>query len=150
MATVTRDHISTLPCLKEELGREGISLSPYFCEIAYAKNHERRDPAYQRHAEETIAAMGGRVGYLLNVHARGAAQGPWGVGDLGAMDNWKAASASGAGVALNLARGHDAAVVYCHDSLYALASDLPYRTRGYPTTVALRGGPIVHVRAARQ
>ena len=121
VATVTRGHLGTLPRLQEELRREGISLTPYFCEIAYAREHERRDPAYQRQAEEAIARMGGRLEYLLNFSQGELPRASWGVGDLGGLENWKVACASGAATALNLARYHDLTIVYAHDSLYALA-----------------------------
>ncbi|MBI4321332.1 MAG: glycosyltransferase family 4 protein [Chloroflexi bacterium] len=121
VATVTRGHLAALPQLKQELLRHGIAITPYFAEIAYLKSHERRDPTFQKHAEDAVRAMGGRVEYLVNYSEGYLPRAPWGVPDIGTMDNWKAASASGANVALNIARQHDTAVVYCHDSIYALA-----------------------------
>nr|MDA8218552.1 glycosyltransferase family 4 protein [Dehalococcoidales bacterium] len=121
VATVTRGHLSTLPRMREELSREGISLTPYFCEIAYAPDHERRDPQYQQLAEAAISRMGGRFEYLINYTEGYLPKAPWGVGDLGSMENWKVACASGATAALNFARQHELTIVYCHDSLYALA-----------------------------
>lgn len=121
VATVTRGHLGAMPRLKEELAREGVSLTPYFAEIAYAKGHARRDPQFQKHAEEQIARMGGRFEYLVNFTQGYLPSAPWGVADIGDIENWKACSASGAAVALNIARGHQVAVAYCHDSLFALA-----------------------------
>jgi glycosyltransferase involved in cell wall biosynthesis len=37
------------------------------------------------------------------------------------MDNWKTACASGAAIAMNIGRAHQRTLVYCHDSLFALA-----------------------------
>ncbi len=121
VATVTRGHLAAMPKLKEELAKEGISLTPYFAEIAYAKSHERRDPKFQQYAEEQIAKMGGRFEYLVNFSQGYLPSAPWGVADIGDIENWKACSASGAAVALNMARRHQVAVAYCHDSLFALA-----------------------------
>ncbi|MFQ6059311.1 MAG: glycosyltransferase family 4 protein [Anaerolineae bacterium] len=121
VATVTRGHLGALPQLRRELGEHGVRLTPYFAEIAYAPDHERRDPSYQRQAEEMVAAMGGEIEYLVNFTQGHLPRAPWGVGDLGGMENWKAAAASGAAVALNWARRHERAVIYCHDSLFALA-----------------------------
>lgn len=121
VATVTRGHLGALPRLRQVLGEQGIKLTPYFAEIAYAADHERRDRAFQRHAEETVAAMGGRIAYLVNLTQGYLPRAPWGVGDLGGMENWKVACASGAAEALNVARQHEMTVVYGHDSLFALA-----------------------------
>ncbi|MDA8189469.1 MAG: glycosyltransferase family 4 protein [Dehalococcoidales bacterium] len=121
VATVTRGHLAALPKLKEELAREGINLTPYFAEIAYAREHERRDPQFQKHAEDEIARMGGQFAYLVNFTRGYLPSAPWGVADIGDIENWKASSASGAAVALNFARRHQVSVAYCHDSLFALA-----------------------------
>jgi len=98
-----------------------VRLTPYFAEIAYAPDHERRDPDHQREAEETVASLGGEIHYLVNFTQGRLPRAAWGVGDLGELENWKAASASGAAVALNWARRHQRAVIYAHDSLFALA-----------------------------
>jgi len=121
VATVTRGHLGAMPRLKETLGEVNVRLTPYFLDIAYAKNHERRDLTFQQKAEEEVRKLGGRIEYLVNYSEGYLPKAPWGVPDLGSMENWKAASASGAAIALNIARGHDLSVVYCHDSLYALA-----------------------------
>ncbi|MCL5959419.1 MAG: glycosyltransferase family 4 protein [Chloroflexi bacterium] len=121
VASVTRGHLGAMPRLQEELGKSGIKLTPYFLEIAYAKNHERRDPAFQKKAEEEVKKLGGKIEYLVNFSEGYLPKAPWGVGDLGAMDNWKTASAAGAAIALNIAQHHDLSVIYCHDSLFALA-----------------------------
>jgi len=121
VATVLRGHLGALPRLRGELARHHIHITPYFAEIAYAANHERRDPLYQAQAEKQVWSMGGDIAYLVNFTQGYLPKAPWGVGDLGGMENWKAACASGAAVALNFARRHQAAVVYCHDSLFALA-----------------------------
>jgi glycosyltransferase involved in cell wall biosynthesis len=121
VATVTRGHIAALPAIKEELEKHSIKLTPYFAEIAYAQDHERRDPAYQQQAIQKIEAMGGRFEFLVNFSQGYLPRAPWGVGDLGAMDNWKTACASGASAALNIGRAHQRSIVYCHDSLFALA-----------------------------
>ena len=121
VATVTRGHLAAIPRLQEEMGKQGIHLTPYFLEIAYAKNHERRDPVFQRKAEEEVKRLGGKVEYLVNYTEGLLPKAPMGVPDLGLMDNWKTASASGAAIALNIGRSHDMSVIYCHDSIFALA-----------------------------
>lgn len=121
VATVTRGHLGAMPQLQEALGKVNVRLTPYFLEIAYARTHERRDPKFQRRAEDEVKKLGGRVEYLVNYSEGYLPKAPWGVPDLGLMENWKAASASGAAIALNIARKHDLSVIYCHDSLYALA-----------------------------
>ncbi|MGQ9674553.1 MAG: glycosyltransferase family 4 protein [Chloroflexota bacterium] len=121
VATVTRGHLAALPGLQEELAKHSIRITPYFAEIAYAAEHERRDPEYQRQATEAILAMGGRLEFLVNFTQGYLPRAPWGVGDLGSMENWKVASGSGAAAALSLGRAHQRSLVYCHDSLFALA-----------------------------
>ncbi len=121
VATVTRGHLSALPSIQEELQKHSIRITPYFAEIAYAPNHERRDPGYLERAVSTIQQMGGRLELLINRTQGYVPSAPWGVSDLGTIENWTAASASGAAVALNLGRAHQRSVVYCHDSLFALA-----------------------------
>lgn len=121
VATVTRGHLAALPSIQEELERQSIRITPYFADIAYAPNHERRDPAYFERAVRRIQEMGGRLELLVNRTRGYVPSAPWGVSDLGTIENWTAASASGAAVALNLGRAHQRSVVYCHDSLFALA-----------------------------
>jgi len=121
VATVVRGHLGALPRLQRELARRGIRLTPYFAEIAYAPDHERRDPGHQEEVEKAVASLGGEVQYLVNFTRGRLPKAAWGVGDLGELENWKAASASGAAVALNWARRHQRAVIYAHDSLFALA-----------------------------
>jgi len=110
-----------LKVLKDKLKRHGIKLTPYFCEIAYAQDHERRDKPYETYAAETIREMGGEIIFLANFTKGYLPKASWGVGDLGGIENWKVAGASGASAALNLARKHQAGVIYCHDSLYSFA-----------------------------
>ena len=121
VATVTRGHLGALPRLRGALAGEGVRLTPYFAEIAYRPDHPRHDPTYRRHAEALLAEMGGGLEYLVN-YSEGLVPGAvWGVGDIGTIENWRAASASGAAVALNFARRHTAALIYGHDLVFALA-----------------------------
>ncbi|HDN80928.1 MAG TPA: hypothetical protein ENG33_10745, partial [Chloroflexi bacterium] len=121
MATVIRGHLGAMPRLQQEFAKRGVKLTPYFAEIAYAPDHQRRDPAYQKEAEKLIASLGGEVQFLVNFTRGHLPKAAWGVSDLGELENWKAASASGAAIALNWARRHQRAVIYAHDSLFALA-----------------------------
>ncbi|HEY8476059.1 MAG TPA: glycosyltransferase family 4 protein [Chloroflexota bacterium] len=121
VATVTRGHIGALPMVKRELEQQGLRLTPYFAEIATLPEHERADPSYEQRAVREIHAMGGEVGFLVNYTRGMEPTSTWGVPALGELENWKAACASGAAVALNWARRHEMAVVFCHDSLFALA-----------------------------
>jgi glycosyltransferase involved in cell wall biosynthesis len=121
VCSVTRGHLDALARLRDRLSAAGLTITPYFLEIAYRDDHPRRDRAYEKHAVESVEAMGGQVKRLVNLSTGGVPKGAWGEADLGTVENWKAASASGAAEALNAARHHDAAVVYCHDSLFSLA-----------------------------
>lgn len=122
VCTVTRGHLEALAGLQEKLRRRKIRLTPYFLEIAYAPDHPRRDPRYEAYARQKVAALGGEVAYLTNYSVGDEPFTKWGVKDLGPVENWKHACASGAALALNYARRHQAAVLYCHDCVYALAS----------------------------
>ncbi len=121
VCSVTRGHLAALAKLHDRLSDLGLHITPYFLEIGYRDDHPRRDGAYEKQALETVEAMGGEVKRLVNLTPGGVPKGAWGEADLGTVENWKAASASGAAEALNIARRHDAALVYCHDSLFSLA-----------------------------
>jgi len=121
VCSVTRGHLDALEILKRKFSKYKINLVPYFCEIAYAKDHERRDTDYEDYARKKISAMGGEVVLLTNFTQGYLPKAPWGVGDLGTTENWKAAGASGASAALNIAFRHKASIIYCHDSLYSFA-----------------------------
>ncbi|MBI2864557.1 MAG: glycosyltransferase family 4 protein [Chloroflexi bacterium] len=121
VASVIRGHLGALPQIHARLAQEGIRVTPYFAEIAYSADHERRDPKFQAQAEAAISSMGGRFEYLVNYSPGELPRGPWGVPDLGTIDNWKTASASGAAFALNVARRHEVTVMYGHDTIFALA-----------------------------
>ncbi|MBC7186018.1 MAG: glycosyltransferase family 4 protein [Calditrichaeota bacterium] len=122
VCTVTRGHLEALGRLQDTLRRRGIRITPYFLEIAYAPDHPRRDRRYEEYARQKVAAMGGEVAYLTNYSVGDEPFTKWGVKDLGPVENWKHACASGTALALNFARRHQAAVLYCHDCVYALAS----------------------------
>ncbi|MCR4437616.1 MAG: glycosyltransferase family 4 protein [bacterium] len=122
VCTVTRGHLEALGRLQDKLRRRAIRVTPYFLEIAYAPDHPRRDRRYEEYARQKAAAMGGEVAYLTNYSVGDEPFTKWGVKDLGPVENWKHACASGAALALNFARRHQAAVLYCHDCVYALAS----------------------------
>ncbi len=121
VCSVTRGHLDALARLRDRLSDAGLTITPYFLEIAYREDHPRRDDAYEKRAIKNVETMGGEVRRLVNLSTGGVPKGAWGEADLGTVENWKAASASGAAEALNVARRHAAAVVYCHDSLFSLA-----------------------------
>ncbi len=121
VCSVIRGHIEALKVLKNKLKVYGIEITPYFCEIAYAGDHERRDIAYEKYAKSIIEEMGGEIIYLTNFSRGYLPKASWGVGDLGGIENWKTAGASGASAALNITKKHQAGVIYCHDSLYSFA-----------------------------
>lgn len=122
VATVTRGHLRALPRVREALAEQRVSVTPYFAEIAYRQDHPRRDPAFEQQAVRLIESMGGRAHFLVNETIGLVPQAVWGVGDIGTLENWKVASAHGAGAALNFARQHAEAVIYCHDIVFALAA----------------------------
>ncbi len=122
VCTVTRGHMEALGNLQQKLRARGICLTPYFLEIAYAPDHPRRDRNYEEYARRKVAGMGGEVAYLTNYSIGDEPFTKWGVKDLGPVENWKHACASGAALALNYARRHEAAVIYCHDCVFALAA----------------------------
>lgn len=122
VATVTRGHLGAMPRLRDALAKEGVLLTPYFAEIAYRADHPRRDRKFEQEAVARLREMGGELAYLVNYSAGLVPQAVWGVADIGSLENWKVASAAGAAVALNFARGHQAAVIYCHDIVFALAA----------------------------
>ncbi|MDZ7394033.1 MAG: glycosyltransferase family 4 protein [candidate division KSB1 bacterium] len=122
VCTVTRGHLEALGNLRDKLRPRGVFLTPYFLEIAYAPDHPRRDPRYEEYARRKVADMGGEIAYLTNYSVGDEPFTKWGVKDLGPVENWKHACASGAALALNYARRHQAAVIYCHDCVYALAA----------------------------
>lgn len=121
VATVTRGHLHALPRVQRALAAEGIAVTPYFGEIAYRKDHPRRDIPFEREAVRLVREMGGDIGYLVNETPGLVPVAPWGVADLGTFENWEIASAAGAAVALNWARRHAEALIYCHDIVFAQA-----------------------------
>lgn len=122
VSSVIRGHLEALSILRPYLQRRGITVTPYVAEIAYNAEHPRRDPEYERYAVEKVRSLDGDVAYLTNTTWGQQPFTAWGEHDLGPVSMWKAACASGAAVALNFARRHRAAVVYCHDAMFALAS----------------------------
>ena len=122
VCTVTRGHLQALSTLKEHFRKNGIQITPYFAEIAYADDHPRRDKKFEEYAIKQIRQLGGDVAYLTNYSWGEEPFTTWGVADLGPVDKWKAACASAATVALNFAKKHQAAVIYCHDCVFALAA----------------------------
>jgi glycosyltransferase involved in cell wall biosynthesis len=121
VCTVTRGHLGALPRLQKRLRSHGLEVTPYFLEIRYRDDHPRRDRDHEEEATRALRDMGGEIRYLVNFTRGGIPKAAWGEGDLGTVENWKAAAASGAAQALNIAREHQAALVYCHDSLFSLA-----------------------------
>jgi len=122
VCTVTRGHLQALSILKKHFEKYNTRITPYFAEIGYEKNHPRRDRKFEEQSTRQIWEMGGDVAYLTNYSWGEEPHTAWGVADLGPVDKWKAACASAATVALNFARRHQAAVIYCHDCVYALAA----------------------------
>jgi len=122
VCTVTRGHLEALKSLQRHLKNFNVTLTPYFAEIGYAEDHPRRDKHYESYAVSSVKAMGGDVAYLTNYSWGEQPHTAWGEHDLGPVDKWKAACASAATVALNYARRHQAAVIYCHDCVFALTA----------------------------
>jgi len=122
VCSVTRGHLEALALLKKYLHPGGITLTPYIAEIAYNDEHPRRDPHYEQYAVKRVRELGGDLAYLVNVTWGQQPYTAWGEHDLGPVSLWKAACAAGATAALNFAKRHQAAVIYCHDCVFALAS----------------------------
>lgn len=122
VCTVTRGHLEALKSLQRHLKNFNVKLTPYFAEIGYADDHPRRDKKYEAYATESVKNMGGEIAYLANYSWGEQPHTAWGEEDLGPVDKWKAACASAATVALNFARRHQAAVIYCHDCVFALTT----------------------------
>ena len=122
VCTVTRGHLEALKSLQRRLKDFNVKITPYFAEIGYEEDHPRRDKKYEAYAVESVKKMGGDVAYLANYSWGEQPHTAWGEEDLGPVDKWKAACASAATVALNYARQHQAAVIYCHDCVFALAA----------------------------
>lgn len=120
-ANVQWGHLSSLPLVKEELAKHDINVTPYVFEIAYLPSHVRYSASNLQRTRHQLESMGGELGFLTNYTEGAQPQGSWGVGELGGLENWRIASAAGASAALNVAAHHDAGLVYCHDSAYALA-----------------------------
>ncbi|MCI0514982.1 glycosyltransferase family 4 protein [candidate division KSB1 bacterium] len=122
VCTVIRGHLNAMSILQRHFPKYGIKLTPYFAEIGYADNHPRRDQEYERQAVAQIRALGGDMAYLANYSWGEQPFTAWGEHDLGPVDKWKAACASAATVALNFAKKHQSAVIYCHDCVFALTA----------------------------
>jgi glycosyltransferase involved in cell wall biosynthesis len=124
VCTVNRGHLAALPGVQQALERRGIRLTPHYCEILYGEDAPHYDRESLARAESALKDMGGDLHFLLNFTSRGRPEScnwPGGEDFFGTKENTMAASMSGATMARHLARGFDAACVYCDDAAFVMA-----------------------------
>lgn len=122
VCAVTRGHMAALGRLRAAFADQGVTLTPYAAEIAYSAEHPRWVPGGLQRGRKQLKEMGGELHLLPNYSDGDEPRAPWGVPELGGMENWKALSGAAAGLLFNLAQRHDSVLAYCHDVPFALTS----------------------------
>jgi glycosyltransferase involved in cell wall biosynthesis len=122
VCAVTRGHMAALGRLREEFAAHGVRITPYAAEIAYNAGHPRWVPGGLERGRQQLRDMGGELFLLPNYSDGSEPRGPWGVPELGGMENWKALSGAASGLLFSLAQRHETVLAYCHDVPYALTS----------------------------
>lgn len=122
VCAVTRGHMSALRRLRPALREHGIAITPYAAEIAYSSRHWRWIDGGLSRGREQLRNLGGELFLLPNYSDGDEPRGPWGVPELGGMENWKALSGASAGLLFTLAQRHQSVLAYCHDVPFALTS----------------------------
>ena len=122
VCAVTRGHMAALGRLRQEFAARGVRITPYAAEIAYSAEHPRWVPGGLDRGRELLRDMGGELFLLPNYSDGNEPRGPWGVPELGGMENWKALSGAASGLLFSLAQRHETVLAYCHDVPYALTS----------------------------
>jgi len=122
VCAVTQGHMSALNQLQPEFAKRGVSLTPYAAEIAYSSAHPRWVPGGLQRGRKQLQDMGGDLFLLPNYTDGNEPRSPWGVPELGGMENWKALSGAATGLLYTLAQRHKTVIAYCHDVPYALTS----------------------------
>jgi glycosyltransferase involved in cell wall biosynthesis len=122
VCAVTRGHMAALGRLQQEFAAHGVRITPYAAEIAYSADHPRWVPGGLERGRRQLQDMGGDLFLLPNYSDGNEPRGPWGVPELGGMENWKALSGAASGLLFSLAQRHETVLAYCHDVPYALTS----------------------------
>lgn len=122
VCAVTRGHMAALGRLRAAFADQGVTLTPYAAEIAYSADHPRWVPGGLQRGRKQLREMGGELHLLPNYSDGNEPRAPWGVPELGGLENWKALSGAAAGLLFGLAQRHDSVLAYCHDVPFALTS----------------------------
>jgi len=120
-AAVIRGHIDAWPGLKDKLAEQGINVTVYVAEIPVADSHPMRDRKSEATYIPALEKMGGEFGYLADYTFGLPLANDWSpqLGQVGL--SWYPASASGATMAINWGKKHQAAVLFCNDCMYAMS-----------------------------
>ncbi|MFV1950491.1 MAG: glycosyltransferase family 4 protein [Nitrospinota bacterium] len=123
-ATMIRSHIDAYPAIKDALARHNINITLYVAEIPIAKDHPSREPQDKANERiQKIKEMGGEFAYLADYtfgRPLGAVS-QWSP-QLGLVECWKYASASGSTAAINWVKNHDAGILFANDCMYAMST----------------------------
>lgn len=122
VCAVTQGHMNALRQVQPEFAKHGIKITPYAAEIAYSSKHPRWVPGGLDRGRKQLHDMGGDLFLLPNYTGGDEPRSPWGVPELGGMENWKALSGAATGLLFALAQRHETVIAYCHDVPYALTS----------------------------
>ncbi|MHC4945199.1 MAG: glycosyltransferase family 4 protein [Planctomycetota bacterium] len=120
-ATVIRGHIDAYPAIQKALAAHDIRITPYVAEIPVADSHPLRDRESEARYIPAIEALGGEFGYLADYTFGLPLANDWSP-QLGQVhQSWYPASASGASLAINWGKRHDATLLFGNDCMFAMS-----------------------------